>query len=104
MGEITHAAVWRKLGGSPDAPPPRKVQIVGSATPHLRQGGTDEQRPGVRIGFHQWEDAEEQPSFTEKLSTLLDPRRPGRQPPYGPALTWGVRFRGAKARRVAHEA
>ncbi len=25
MGEITHAAIWRKLGGSPDASPPRRL-------------------------------------------------------------------------------
>jgi hypothetical protein len=25
MGEITHAAMWQKLGGSPDASPPRRL-------------------------------------------------------------------------------
>jgi hypothetical protein len=42
-----------------------------------------------RIGFHPWEDAEEQPSFTETFSTLLDREEAGRQPPYGPALDVG---------------
>jgi hypothetical protein len=32
-----------------------------------------------RIGFHSWEDAEEQPSFTDKFSTLLDREEAGRQ-------------------------
>jgi hypothetical protein len=32
-----------------------------------------------RIGFHPWEDAEEQPSFTDKFSTLLDREEAGRQ-------------------------
>ena len=42
-----------------------------------------------RIGSHPWEDAEEQPSFTDKFSTLLDREEAGRQPPYGPALDAG---------------
>jgi SAM-dependent methyltransferase len=52
-----------------------------------------------RIGFHPWEDAEEQPSFTDKFSTLLDREESGRQPPYGPALDvgtgsgiWGIKL------------
>jgi hypothetical protein len=32
-----------------------------------------------RIGCHPWEDAEEQPSFTDKFSTLLDLEEAGRQ-------------------------
>jgi len=52
-----------------------------------------------RIGFHPWEDAEEQPSFTDKFSALLDREERGRQPPYGPALDvgtgsgiWGIKL------------
>jgi SAM-dependent methyltransferase len=52
-----------------------------------------------RIGFHPWEDAEEQPSFTDKFSALLDREESGRQPPYGPALDvgtgsgiWGIKL------------
>ena len=74
-----------------------------------------------RIGFHPWEDAEEQPSFTDKFSTLLDREERGHQPPYGPALDvgtgsgiWGIKLaqRGwqvtgidivGKALRRAHE-
>jgi hypothetical protein len=54
-----------------------------------------------RIGFHPWEDAEEQPSFTDKFSTLLD-----REPTAlrSGARRGGVQFRGAKAPRVAREA
>jgi hypothetical protein len=32
-----------------------------------------------RIGFHAGEDAEEQPSFTDRFSTLLDREEAGRQ-------------------------
>lgn len=74
-----------------------------------------------RIGFHPWEDAEEQPSFTDKFSALLDREESGRQPPYGPELDvgtgsgiWGIKLaqRGwqvtgvdivKKALRRAHE-
>ena len=52
-----------------------------------------------RIGFHPWEDAEEQPSFTRKFSSLLDREEGGRRPPYGPALDvgtgsgiWGIKL------------
>jgi SAM-dependent methyltransferase len=52
-----------------------------------------------RVGFHPWEDAEEQPSFTDKFSTLLDREESERQPPYGPALDvgtgsgiWGIKL------------
>ena len=43
-----------------------------------------------RIGFHPWEDAEEQPSFADKFSTLLDREERRRQPPYGQALDVGT--------------
>jgi SAM-dependent methyltransferase len=74
-----------------------------------------------RIGFRPWEDAEEQPSFTDKFSALLDREERGRQPPYGRALDvgtgsgiWGIKLaqRGwqvtgidivGKALRRAHE-
>ena len=52
-----------------------------------------------RIGFHPWEDAEEQPSFADKFSTLLDREERRRQPPYGQALDvgtgsgiWGIKL------------
>jgi SAM-dependent methyltransferase len=52
-----------------------------------------------RVGFHPWEDAEEQPSFTDKFSALLDREESGRQPLYGSALDvgtgsgiWGIRL------------
>ena len=43
-----------------------------------------------RIGFHSWEDAEEQPLFTAKFSALLDREESRRQPPYGQALDVGT--------------
>jgi SAM-dependent methyltransferase len=42
-----------------------------------------------RIGFHPWEDAEDQPSFGDSLSALLDQEEEGREPPYGTALDLG---------------
>jgi SAM-dependent methyltransferase len=42
-----------------------------------------------RVGFHPWEDAEDQPSFTGSLSALLDQEEEGREPPYGRALDVG---------------
>lgn len=52
-----------------------------------------------RIGFHPWEDAEVQPSFTDRFSALLDREESGRQPPYGRALDvgtgsgiWGIKL------------
>ena len=42
-----------------------------------------------RIGFHPWEDAEDQPSFGDSLSALLDHEEDGREPPYGTALDLG---------------
>jgi SAM-dependent methyltransferase len=43
-----------------------------------------------RIGFHPWEDAEEQPSFTGKITELLEREESEREPPYGPALDIGT--------------
>ena len=61
-----------------------------------------------RIGFHPWEEAEEQPSFTEKFSALLDREESGRQPPYGPALDvgtgsgiWGIKLASEAGRSRA---
>jgi SAM-dependent methyltransferase len=52
-----------------------------------------------RIGFHPWEDAEDQPSFSDSLSALLDHEEDGSEPPYGPALDlgcgsgiWGIKL------------
>ena len=52
-----------------------------------------------RIGFHPWEDAEDQPSFTDEFTALLDREESEREPPYGPALDvgcgsgiWGIRL------------
>src|SRR5438034_4142569 len=51
------------------------------------------------LGFHPWEDAEEQPAFSEKFTQLLDREERGREPPYGPALDigtgsgiWGIKL------------
>jgi SAM-dependent methyltransferase len=43
-----------------------------------------------RIGFHPWEDAEEQPSFTEKITELVEREESGHESPYGPALDLGT--------------
>ena len=52
-----------------------------------------------RIGFHPWEDAEEQPTFVQSFSALLDREEAGRTPPFGPALDigtgsgiWGIKL------------
>jgi SAM-dependent methyltransferase len=52
-----------------------------------------------RIGFHPWEDAEDQPTFTDEFTALLDREESEREPPYGPALDlgcgsgiWGIRL------------
>jgi SAM-dependent methyltransferase len=52
-----------------------------------------------RLAFHPWEDAQDQPSFTEKIAELFEREESGREPPYGPALDlgtgsgiWGVRL------------
>jgi SAM-dependent methyltransferase len=52
-----------------------------------------------RIGFHPWEDAEDQSSFTDEFTALLDREESEREPPYGPALDlgcgsgiWGIRL------------
>lgn len=41
------------------------------------------------VGFHPWEDAEDQPEFAEKISELFAGEEDGR-PPYGPALDVGT--------------
>jgi SAM-dependent methyltransferase len=43
-----------------------------------------------RVGFHPWEDAQDQPAFKERISTLFAEEERGRQPPYGPALDLGT--------------
>lgn len=43
-----------------------------------------------RVGFHPWEDAEEQLGFAEKIAELLDREESARRPPYGPALDLGT--------------
>ena len=43
-----------------------------------------------RIGFHPWEDAEEQPSFLERFSALMDREEAGRTRPFGTALDLGT--------------
>jgi SAM-dependent methyltransferase len=43
-----------------------------------------------RIGFHPWEDAEEMPAFTEKISELFEREESGRESPYGQALDLGT--------------
>jgi SAM-dependent methyltransferase len=52
-----------------------------------------------RVGFHPWEDAEDQPGFVEKISELFDREESDREPPYGRALDlgtgsgiWGIRL------------
>lgn len=42
------------------------------------------------VGFHPWEDAEEQVPFAEKFSELCDREEGGREAPYGPALDLGT--------------
>ena len=58
-----------------------------------------------RLGFHPWEDAEDQPGFVQSLCALLDAEEAGREPPFGTALDigtgsgiWGSRSRGAAGR------
>jgi Methyltransferase domain len=43
-----------------------------------------------RVGFHPWEDANDQPRFVEKISELFGHEESGREPPYGPALDLGT--------------
>ena len=56
-------------------------------------------RLAYRIGFHPWEDAEDQPGFVRKLDELLQDEETGHEPPYGGALDlgtgsgiWGIRL------------
>jgi SAM-dependent methyltransferase len=42
------------------------------------------------VGFHPWEDAEEQPAFAGKISAMLDLEESGREPPFGEALDLGT--------------
>ncbi len=42
------------------------------------------------IGFHPWEDAEQDPEFVHKARALFEREERGRQPPYGPALDLGT--------------
>src|SRR5438876_9193375 len=51
------------------------------------------------LGFHPWEDAENQRSFNERFTELLEREESGREPPYGPALDigtgsgiWGIKL------------
>jgi SAM-dependent methyltransferase len=41
------------------------------------------------LGFHPWEDAEREPEFIKRFSTLIDREEEGRAPPYGAALDLG---------------
>lgn len=43
-----------------------------------------------RIGFHPWEDAEEQPAFVERIFELFASESNGHGPPYGRALDLGT--------------
>ena len=47
-------------------------------------------RLAYRIGFHPWEDAADQPSFTAKLTELLEREETERQAPFGRALDIGT--------------
>lgn len=43
-----------------------------------------------RLGFHPWEDAEDEPEFVTKFEELVEREEAGREPPYGPALDLGT--------------
>jgi SAM-dependent methyltransferase len=43
-----------------------------------------------RIGFHPWEDAEEEPAFVERIFELVAREENGHGPPYGRALDVGT--------------
>jgi SAM-dependent methyltransferase len=52
-----------------------------------------------RVGFHPWEDAEDQAPFVEKIDALFEEEEQGRSAPFGPALDlgcgsgiWGLRL------------
>jgi methylase of polypeptide subunit release factors len=47
-------------------------------------------RIAYTLGFHPWEDAEEQVPFTKKISQLLAREESGREAPFGPALDLGT--------------
>jgi SAM-dependent methyltransferase len=56
-------------------------------------------RLAYALGFHPWEDAEKQASFTEKFAELMDREESERERPYGPALdigtgsgVWGIKL------------
>ena len=56
-------------------------------------------RLAYRIGFHPWEDVEDDPAFNQTASALFEREEDGREPPYGPALDlgcgsgiWGVKL------------
>ncbi len=42
------------------------------------------------IGFHPWEEAEDQPEFSERISELFAEEEAAHQPPYGQALDLGT--------------
>lgn len=43
-----------------------------------------------KLGFHPWEDAEDQPGFVERIHELFAREESGHAPPYGPALDVGT--------------
>lgn len=43
-----------------------------------------------RIGFHPWEDAEDEVGFTDKITELFEHEESGREAPYGKALDLGT--------------
>jgi SAM-dependent methyltransferase len=43
-----------------------------------------------RLGFHPWEEAQDQPQFVEGISRLFERVEDGRDPPYGRALDLGT--------------
>lgn len=47
-------------------------------------------RIAYRIGFHPWEDAEDEPAFVETISGLFAEEERGSEPPYGRALDVGT--------------
>jgi len=47
-------------------------------------------RLAYRLGFHPWEDAADEPVFTETIRRLFEREESGREPPYGRALDVGT--------------